>query len=139
MLKALDQPAEREKATSSRLRRKSAVSRWCSGFRAASAVRRERGRQEPACLHRASIAPDLAVRSVPVIDPTAFLEASFTQSEDAPLLPGRVAIYRDGVFIRSQSHGCPRKDETVRLGFGADDKVKGRTFRRQTQRRIGRA
>src|SRR5712672_3023909 len=45
----------------------------------------------------ATIAPDLLVRSVPVIDPTAFLEASFTQSEDAPLLPGRAAIYRDGV------------------------------------------
>src|SRR5205807_799877 len=38
----------------------------------------------------ATIAPDLAVRSAPVLDPTAFLEASFKQSEDAPLLPGRV-------------------------------------------------
>src|SRR4029077_16288821 len=47
----------------------------------------------------ASIAPDLAVRAVPGLDPTAFLEASFKQAEDAPLLPGRVAIYRDGVFV----------------------------------------
>ena len=72
----------------------------------------------------ATIAPDLAVRSVPVIDPTAFLEASFIQGEDAPLLPGRIAIYRDGVFVgRGQMAGAG-KDETVRLGFGADDKVK---------------
>jgi uncharacterized protein (TIGR02231 family) len=72
----------------------------------------------------ATIPPDLAVRSVPVIDPTAFLEASFKQSEDAPLLPGRTAIYRDGVFVgRGQMSGAS-KDETVRLGFGADDKVK---------------
>ncbi|MEH2567089.1 mucoidy inhibitor MuiA family protein [Bradyrhizobium sp. AZCC 2289] len=72
----------------------------------------------------ATIAPELAVRAVPVTDPTAFLEASFKQGEDAPLLPGRVAIYRDGVFVgRGQMAGAG-KDEMVRLGFGADDKVK---------------
>ena len=47
----------------------------------------------------ASIAPDLAVRAVPVMNPTAFLEASFKQTEDAPLLPGGVAVYRDGAFV----------------------------------------
>jgi uncharacterized protein (TIGR02231 family) len=72
----------------------------------------------------ATIAPELAVRSVPVIDPTAFLEASFTQGEDAPLLPGRIAIYRDGVYIGRGKMAAAGKDETVRLGFGADDKVK---------------
>ncbi len=72
----------------------------------------------------AAIAPDLAVRAVPVLDPTAFLEASFKQVEDAPLLPGRVSIYRDGVFVgRGQMAGAG-KDEAVRLGFGADDKIK---------------
>jgi uncharacterized protein (TIGR02231 family) len=72
----------------------------------------------------ATIAPDLAVRSVPVRDPTAFLEASFKQSEDAPLLPGRISIYRDGVFVGRGQMAAASKDETVRLGFGADDKVK---------------
>jgi uncharacterized protein (TIGR02231 family) len=72
----------------------------------------------------ASIAPDLVVRSVPVIDPTAFLEASFKQSEDAPLLPGKVAIYRDGTLVGRGQMKAASKDETVRLGFGADDKVK---------------
>jgi uncharacterized protein (TIGR02231 family) len=71
-----------------------------------------------------TIAPDLAVRAAPVLDPTAFLEASFTESEDAPLLPGRVAIYRDGMFVGSGRMAAASKDETVRLGFGADDKVK---------------
>jgi uncharacterized protein (TIGR02231 family) len=71
-----------------------------------------------------TLAPDLAVRAAPVLDPTAFLEASFTQSEDAPLLPGRVAIYRDGMFVGSGRMAAASKDETVRLGFGADDKVK---------------
>jgi uncharacterized protein (TIGR02231 family) len=72
----------------------------------------------------ASIAPDLTVRAVPVLDPTAFLEASFKQAEDAPLLPGRVAIYRDGVFVGRGLMAAASKDETVRLGFGADDKIK---------------
>jgi uncharacterized protein (TIGR02231 family) len=72
----------------------------------------------------ATIAPDLAVRSAPVLDPTAFLEASFKQNEDAPLLPGRVAIYRDGAFVGRGKMAGAAKDETVRLGFGADDKVK---------------
>ena len=72
----------------------------------------------------AAIAPDLAVRAVPVKDPTAFLEASFKQSEDAPLLPGRVAIYRDGVFVGRGQMAAASKDEPVRLGFGADDKIK---------------
>lgn len=72
----------------------------------------------------ASIAPDLAIRSAPVRDPTAFLEASFKQSEDAPLLPGRVAIYRDGVFVGRGQMAAAGKDEPVRLGFGADDKIK---------------
>jgi len=71
-----------------------------------------------------TVAPDLAVRAAPVLDPTAFLEASFTESEDAPLLPGRVAIYRDGMFVGSGRMAAASKDETVRLGFGADDKVK---------------
>ena len=64
------------------------------------------------------------MRSVPVKDPTAFLEASFVQGEDAPLLPGRVAIYRDGIFVGRGQMAAAGKDETVRLGFGADDKVK---------------
>lgn len=72
----------------------------------------------------ATIVPDLAVRSVPVIDPTAFLEASFKQAEDAPLLPGRTSIYRDGVFVGRGQMSAASKDETVRLGFGADDKIK---------------
>jgi uncharacterized protein (TIGR02231 family) len=72
----------------------------------------------------ATIAPDLAIRAVPVLDPTAFLEASFKQTEDAPLLPGRVAIYRDGVFVGRGQMTAAGKEETVRLGFGADDKIK---------------
>jgi uncharacterized protein (TIGR02231 family) len=71
-----------------------------------------------------TIAPDLVIRSVPVLDPTGYLEASFVQNEDAPLLPGQVSIYRDGMFVGRGKMAAAGKDETVRLGFGADDKVK---------------
>lgn len=71
-----------------------------------------------------SVPADLAVRAAPVQDPTAFLEASFKQSDDTTLLPGKVAIYRDGVFVGHGKLSGSVKDDIVRLGFGADDKVK---------------
>ena len=121
MSKALDQPAERAEE-------QQAVAE-VGGFQVVFKIpgRVSVGASEGAKSLRvatATIAPDLAVRSVPVIDPTAFLEASFTQSEDAPLLPGRIAIYRDGVFVGRGQMTAAGKDETIRLGFGADDKVK---------------
>ena len=39
-------------------------------------------------------------------------------------MPGRVAIYRDGAFVGRGQMKAASKDEIVRLGFGADDKVK---------------
>ncbi|WP_426409111.1 mucoidy inhibitor MuiA family protein [Bradyrhizobium ganzhouense] len=71
-----------------------------------------------------SVPADLAVRAAPVLDPTAFLEASFKQTDDTTLLPGKVAIYRDGVFVGRGKLSASAKDDVVRLGFGADDKVK---------------
>lgn len=71
-----------------------------------------------------SVPADLMVRAAPVMDPTAFLEASFKQTDDTTLLPGKVAIYRDGVFVGRGKLSAPAKDDIVRLGFGADDKVR---------------
>jgi uncharacterized protein (TIGR02231 family) len=72
----------------------------------------------------ATIAPELMVHAVPALAETAFLQASFKHAEDAPLLPGRVSIYRDGVFVGRSPMVLAAKDEVVRLGFGADEKVK---------------
>jgi uncharacterized protein (TIGR02231 family) len=79
------------------------------------------------------IAPDLVVRAAPAIDATAFVEANFKHGEDAPLLPGRVAIYRDGTYVGRGQMAMTSKDENVRLGFGADDHVK---IARSTVRQI---
>src|SRR5436305_3058536 len=70
------------------------------------------------------IAPELLVRAVPALDETAYLEASFKHAEEAPLLPGRVSVYRDGIFVGRSAMPLTTKDETLRLGFGADEKVK---------------
>jgi uncharacterized protein (TIGR02231 family) len=72
----------------------------------------------------AVIVPDLLVRAAPALDATAFLEANFKHAEDAPLLPGRVAIYRDGIYVGRGQMLMTAKDENVRLGFGADDNIK---------------
>src|SRR6185295_4351407 len=71
-----------------------------------------------------TIAPELLVRATPALDETAYLEAAFKQTEEAPLLPGRVALYRDGIFVGRGQMALTPKDEIARLGFGADDKVK---------------
>lgn len=72
----------------------------------------------------ATITPDLLVRATPALDSTGFLEAGFKHGEEAPLLPGRVAIYRDGIFVGRSQMPLTAKEQPVRLGFGADDKIK---------------
>ena len=70
------------------------------------------------------IAPDILLRTAPAVDETAFIEASFKQADEAALLPGRISLYRDGIYVGRGQMALTPKDETVRLGFGADDKVK---------------
>src|ERR1051326_6319125 len=78
------------------------------------------------------------VHAVPALAETAFLQASFRHAEDAPLLPGRVSIYRDGVFVGRSPMTLAAKDEVVRLGFGADEKVKvARTVVRKVEGTAG--
>jgi uncharacterized protein (TIGR02231 family) len=73
----------------------------------------------------ATITPDLLLlRAAPAVDATAFVEADFKHAEGAPLLPGPVAIYRDGTYVGRGQIAMTAKDENVRLGFGADDSVK---------------
>ena len=75
-------------------------------------------------LATATIVPELIVRAVPALDATAFLEAGFKNAEETPLLPGRVALYRDGLYVGRSQVALTPKDEHVRLGFGTDDQVK---------------
>lgn len=71
-----------------------------------------------------TIAPDLVSRVVPSIDATAFLEARFRHGEDVPLMPGRVTLYRDGVFAGHSTLAAATRDDEVKLGFGPDDLIR---------------
>ena len=52
--------------------------------------------------------------------------------------PGRVSLYRDGIFVGRGQMALTPKDETLRLGFGADEKVKVDAHRHAQDRRLGR-
>jgi uncharacterized protein (TIGR02231 family) len=75
-------------------------------------------------LGKRSLAPALLVKTAPVVDETAYLEASFVNDDEAPLLPGEVAIHRDGAYVGKARLKLTAPGDTVELGFGADDKVK---------------
>jgi len=72
----------------------------------------------------ATFAPEIVIRAAPSVDATAFLEAGFRPDENAPLLPGRVTAYLDGVAIGGATLGRADKDGIIRLGFGADEQVR---------------
>lgn len=72
----------------------------------------------------ATIAPQLLIKTVPVLNPTAYLLASFTNEEEAPLLPGPVNIHRDGTFVGQSALPLVAQGDKVELSFGADDQVK---------------
>jgi uncharacterized protein (TIGR02231 family) len=65
----------------------------------------------------------LAVRSVPMLSDAAYLQAAFTPPAGAPLLPGRVALFRDGTFVGNGSVPFTNPGREIDLGFGVDDRV----------------
>jgi uncharacterized protein (TIGR02231 family) len=66
---------------------------------------------------------DLSVRSVPLIDPTAYLQVRFLNDEDATLLAGDVALHRDGAFVGTSRLGNVAAGDQAEFGFGADEGV----------------
>ena len=68
--------------------------------------------------------PKVVVRTAPVLDPTAYLEASFEQGGEVPLLPGEVLLSRDGAYIGRGRLPLVAPGDTARLGFGSDDRIK---------------
>lgn len=77
----------------------------------------------------------LEVLAVPLLSDSAYLHAAFVPLEGAPLLPGRIALYRDGTFVGNGEMPLARVGREVNLGFGVDDRV--RITRVALERRIG--
>lgn len=66
----------------------------------------------------------LSANAVPVLDPNAYLMAKFTLGGDSPVLPGRVLLYRDNVFMGNGYLPLLVPGEDHELGFGVDDNIK---------------
>jgi uncharacterized protein (TIGR02231 family) len=75
-------------------------------------------------LSQRAVAPTLSIRAAPVVDETAYLQTSFVNEDEAALLPGEVALHRDGAYVGRARLKLVAPGDTVELGFGADDKVK---------------
>ncbi len=66
----------------------------------------------------------LSAHAVPALDPNAYLTASFTFDGETPLLPGRVLLYRDNVFMGQGAMPLLSPGEKHAMGFGVDDNIK---------------
>jgi len=77
-------------------------------------------------LQENNIEPTLTVRTVPKVDPKAYLYVKFILPKGAPLLPGAVSLFRDGAFVGTGKLPVLAPGEEHELGFGADDQVRVR-------------
>ena len=82
------------------------------------------GAQKSFVLARLNADPTLLVKTAPGLDQTAYLQAHFTDAEEAPLLPGEVSLHRDGAFIGQSRIAFVAPGDGADLGFGGDDKIK---------------
>jgi uncharacterized protein (TIGR02231 family) len=72
---------------------------------------------------RSEVEAKLLVRAVPKVAAQAYLQAAFVHQGDEPLLPGSVALYRDGAFLGNAHLPLLRPDEDFVLSYGIDDRV----------------
>ena len=70
--------------------------------------------------------PTLTVRTVPKAEQKAYLYAKLTTARGTPLLPGAVALFRDGTFVGNGRLPLLAPGEEHELGFGVDDLVRVR-------------
>ena len=82
------------------------------------------GSQKSLRIGSRNISPALSVKTSPSLDETAYLQASFVNDDEAPLLPGDVAIHRDGSYTGMGRFSLVAPGDSADLGFGADDRVK---------------
>jgi uncharacterized protein (TIGR02231 family) len=77
-------------------------------------------------LQEDGIEPVLTVRAVPGLEAKAYLYAKLVLPKGSPLLPGSVALFRDGTFVGTGALPVLSPGEDHELGFGADDQVRVR-------------
>jgi uncharacterized protein (TIGR02231 family) len=65
----------------------------------------------------------VAVQVAPRLFPGAYLYGEVIYDGDTPLLPGPVALFRDGAFVGRSQLDLLRPGEQVKLSFGQDNRV----------------
>ncbi len=83
-----------------------------------------RGTARKVEISSAAVSASLSAHAVPELDPNAYLTAKFTAGGDTPLLPGRVLLFRDNVYMGAGHLPLLSPGEEHALGFGADDRIK---------------
>lgn len=86
----------------------------------------ETGEAKRVQLGAETIEPQLTIRTVPKVDPKAYLYAKFSVPRGSPLLPGQVSLFRDGTFVGTGRLPILSPGEEHELGFGIDDLVRVR-------------
>ena len=84
------------------------------------------GEQKRVQLDEAALEPVLVVRTVPRINPKAFLYTKLNAPKTTPYLPGQVSLFRDGTFVGTGGLPQLAPGEEFELGFGPDDSVRVR-------------
>lgn len=83
------------------------------------------GEQKRVQIGAEELEPSLLVRTVPRLDPLAYLYAKLTLPKTSgPVLPGNVSLFRDGTFVGQGRVPQLAAGEDHELGFGTDDQVK---------------
>lgn len=71
-----------------------------------------------------SIPAEIRAESYPAADASAYLIATLVFNGDLPLLPGNIALFRDGAFIGNSYLDLLRPNEKLHLAFGQDEKIR---------------
>lgn len=84
------------------------------------------GEAKRVMLSTEKLEPQLSCRTVPKVDPLAYLYAKISLAKGTPFLPGDVYLFRDGTFVGRSALPLLPPGEEYDLGFGVDDQVKVR-------------
>ena len=74
-------------------------------------------------LSDSKLKPELYVQAVPKLTAIAYLYAKLKMPDDAPTLPGRVALFRDGSYVGAGYLPALAPASEHELGFGEDTAV----------------
>ena len=66
---------------------------------------------------------EMEARIVPAVREAAFLTVNFSHDGSAPLPPGAVRLFRDGVFVGEGHLPLSNPGQETELGFGIDERI----------------